>query len=110
MYLSEEAVSATLRFVARNSAPASTIAFNYISGTSYASATKRFESYGEPLLFGFPAARAKEFLSEQGLGVVSDWGPDEMTARYLTRPDGTVFGSATETARYCVAVVPEKGR
>jgi methyltransferase (TIGR00027 family) len=110
MYLSEEAVSATLRAVARNSAPGSTIAFEYsASATHDADRAKRFATYGEPLLFGFPAARAKQFLSEQGLTMGLDLGPDEMTSRYLTRPDGSVYGG-TRAARYCTAVVPEKGR
>jgi methyltransferase (TIGR00027 family) len=105
IYLPEEAVSATLRFVAQNAAPGSAIAFDYSTSTSV---DARFKRYGEPHVSQFPEGRTKEFLAERGLRITLDLGADEMTARYLTRADGSV--SRTSRGGFCVAVVPEKGR
>jgi len=109
-YLPEEAVSATLRFVAQNSVPGSTIAFDYYTERPSPARNESFKRMGETILLGFPVGRAKEFLSEQGLQMTLHLGPDEMTARYHTRPDGSVWGRANSDPRYCTAVVPRKIR
>ena len=109
VYLPEKAVSATLRFVAQNSAPGSAIAFDYTtSGAPVSANAKRRSERGEPHLSGIPEGRTKEFLAEHGLRMTLDLGADEMTARYLTRADGSVFGRSR--GGFCLAIVPEKRR
>jgi methyltransferase (TIGR00027 family) len=112
-YLTEDGVSATLRFVAQNSAPGSVIAFDYVTRGALASEDPARQEArvkrGEPFLFGFPDGRTAAYLAEQGLRVTHDLSPEQIAARFLTRADGSVIGSA-DPARYCAAKVPESGR
>lgn len=75
MYITAEAVDATLDFVAKNSGKGSSIIFNYIlqsvvDGTCKSEhAEKMRQSYnqrGEPLTFGIPEGAIDRFLSERG--------------------------------------------
>jgi methyltransferase (TIGR00027 family) len=110
-YLPEEAVSATLRFVAQNAAPGSAIAFNYsISGPDSDGGPfrSRLARYGEPIRFQLPEGGAKAFLAERGLRMTLELSADDMSGRYLTRADGSVFGRSH--GGFCLAVVPERRR
>jgi O-methyltransferase involved in polyketide biosynthesis len=118
MYLADRDVDATLRFVAENSAPGSTIVFDYLSeravrgdhddqGVKQRMAQLR--RWGEPCLFGLPIGEGRAFVERRGLNVAADLGPQEITRRYLTRADGTRLGDAAWCFAICVARVPEKG-
>jgi methyltransferase (TIGR00027 family) len=115
-YLSEPDVTATLRFVANNSAPGSTIVFDYeservITGNHNDARLKeaitRLAKWGEPHIFGLPDGKTREFLKDRGLTVVSDLGAAELTRLYLTRKDGTVLAEEPWHFGVCVARVPE---
>jgi methyltransferase (TIGR00027 family) len=110
-YLTEDGVSATLRFVAQNSAPGSVIAFDYVTRGALASEDPARQEArvkrGEPFLFGFPDGRTAAYLAEQGLRTIVNLGPAEITTRFLTKADGSVLGGADDSW-YCVAAVPEK--
>lgn len=73
-YLPEPAVKDTLHFVRDHSAPGSRIAFDYFgaSNASINNPTHQYARWGEPLLFGFPNDRAREYVQQEGLGVLSD--------------------------------------
>lgn len=73
-YLPESAVKDTLHFVRDHSAPGSRIAFDYFgaSNASINNPTHQYARWGEPLLFGFPNDRAREYVQQEGLGVLSD--------------------------------------
>jgi methyltransferase (TIGR00027 family) len=73
-YLPESAVKDTLHFVRDHSAPGSRIAFDYTGATNPAINNPRqlYARWGEPYLFGFPNDRAREFVQQEGLGVLSD--------------------------------------
>lgn len=115
-YLLEGDVTATLRFVAKNSAPGSTIVFDYESDrvvtgdhddTRLKEAMTRLSKWGEPHIFGIPDGKTRGFLNDRGLTVVSDLGADELTRLYLTRNDGTVLAEEPWQFRICVARVPD---
>lgn len=115
-YLPEADVTATLRFVANNSAPGSTIVFDYeperaIAGNhddvQLKESMARLAKFGEPHVFGIPDGKIREFLADRGLAVVSDFGPAELTRRYLTRKNGTVVAEAPWWFGVCVARVPK---
>jgi methyltransferase (TIGR00027 family) len=115
-YLPEPAVTATLRFVAKNSPPGSTIVFDYESeravtgnhdDTRLKQAMARLAKWGEPHIFGLPDGKTREFLKDRGLTVVSDLGPAELTRLYLTRKDRTVLAEEPWHFGICVARVPE---
>ena len=115
-YLSEPDVSAILRFVAKHSAPGSTIVFDYeseraITGnhddTRLKEALTRLAKWGEPHIFGLPDGKTREFLEDRGLTVVSDFGAAELTRLYLTRKDGTVLAEEPWHFGVCIARVPE---
>ena len=112
MYIPEEAIRSTLRFVATQSAPGSSIVLDgkqksFIDwvNANIASpekvpqalrptlaAQKRFVDWGEPWLFGFPDGREREFFKSLRLDVrelLPQDGP-EARRRYLTRRDGSV--------------------
>jgi methyltransferase (TIGR00027 family) len=115
-YLPESDVSATLRFVARNSARGSTIVFDYESERAVngnhddmrlKEAMRRLTQWGEPHVFGIPDGKTREFMSDRGLTVVSDFGSAELTRRYLTRENGTVLAEEPWWFGICVARVPD---
>jgi methyltransferase (TIGR00027 family) len=120
MYLPEEAVRRTLRFVAAHP-PGSVIVFDYVYQAMVdmlnrldlanvpAAARPFFERFrnlvrDEPWVFGLPTGSEREFLSEMGLELRETLmiGSEESVTRYLTRTDGTQVGAeaiAEATAR-----------
>jgi methyltransferase (TIGR00027 family) len=112
MYIPEQAVRETLRFVAEQ-APGSSIVFDYV----YAGAIEFLKTInpaylpepirpalqrmlslesGEPWIFGMPSENEAGFLNSVGLEVVQKFAisGEEAIQRYLTRSDGTaVFAS-----------------
>jgi hypothetical protein len=111
MYVPEEAIRATFRFVASH-APGSSIVFDFathamIEGIKQINlahvppvarpSLERFLGLikDEPWLFGFVLGREREFLAELGLelGEVLTIGSEESSRRYLTRADGTTVGA-----------------
>ena len=73
-YLPESAVQDTLHFVRDHSASGSRIAFDYFGASNPAVNNPRhvYARWGEPLLFGFPNDRAREYVQQEELGVLSD--------------------------------------
>ena len=98
MYLTEEAVNATLEFVGRHTAHGSSIIFDYalasvINGTypgppaQQAAAKRALENLaamGEPWLFGAPDEGAKELVERHGFELVSDLRFRPLFEQYLT--------------------------
>jgi O-methyltransferase involved in polyketide biosynthesis len=103
MYLSEDAVRDTLRIIARNSASGSSLVMDFAE-QAIIEMLKRFPNlsqhsyttnWGEPWIFGVPDEKEREFFKECGLNVrevISCFGRDA-AKRYLTRSDGTSFGT-----------------
>jgi methyltransferase (TIGR00027 family) len=124
MYLPEEAVRGTLRFVGTHP-PGSGIVFDFVHQNlvdmlarldmaalpeSARPFVQRFLNLikDEPWVFGLPAGDERGFLREFGLelGEVLPIGGQESLERYLTRADGTVVGAeamAAATARMAQA-------
>jgi methyltransferase (TIGR00027 family) len=109
MYIPQDAVDATLRFVATRSAPGSRIIFDYMLESSLKSPRvangiqKSLIAIGEPWIFGFPGRRATEYVLGRGLQVIGDPSPDELAAKYLRASDGHIAGRA---GRMCLASRP----
>jgi len=116
MYITEEGVDSTLRFIAQHSAPGSSVVFDYIHRSlidgefsKYPEAQWLFQmmaARGEPYIFGIPEGRAEHFVNQRGLEVLSDLGPDELTKRYLVRTNGSVDGPTVRFVRIMHAAVP----
>ena len=102
MYIPEDAVRATLQFVAHNSAPGSSIVFDHLSSTAVdvAQATEsrrrvldRLRENGEPQIFGLPDGTEQAFVSGLGLNLVTHvFAISGDTLKYLKRRDGTLLG------------------
>ena len=111
MYMPEEALRATFRFIASH-APGSSIVFDFatramVEGIKQIdlatippvarAGLERFLNMikDEPWLFGFPVGGEKEFLAELGVELreLLTIGSDESARRYLTRADGTTMGA-----------------
>lgn len=111
-YIPEEAVDATLRFVARRSATGSRIVFDYFvrSALKAPSATlkdimNRLEAVREPLIFGIPDNDRAGFITSRGLRIVSDVNTGALRSRYLPRVQTPQ--PPTPTGNYiCTAAVP----
>ncbi|MGC2416969.1 MAG: SAM-dependent methyltransferase, partial [Candidatus Acidiferrales bacterium] len=97
MYLTEEVIAATLRFVA--SLPrGGGIVFDYmvpreslglIERMALDALSRRVESTGEPFRTSFAPEALMEWLMQIGFRSVEDLGPDEINARYFkNRGDG----------------------
>ncbi len=114
MYISMEAVAGTFKFISGQSAPGSTVVFDYISRSQTnmenrrAQATDGPGAWGEPYIFGIDESRISQFLTGAGLQVMSDIGPLELTNRYLIGSDCQVSGYMRGYTRIAHAVVPDK--
>jgi len=108
-FIDEAAVDSTLRFIARHSAPGSEVVFDYILDDLVRGDFKKFprarfyavrrSTSGEPWKFGIAEGSANEFVSQRGLKVISDYGPDELARQYLIRSDGALDGRPSAYAR-----------
>jgi len=116
-YIPEEAIRSTLRFVATESAPGSSIVLDgkqksfidWVKANiaspekvpqalrTTLAAQKRFVDWGEPWIFGFPDGREREFFKSLGLDIRELLPQDgrEAKVRYLTRRDGSVVFPVT---------------
>ncbi len=113
-YLPQESVDAVLKFVAQNSPSNSLIAFDYalssfIEGDyrTYGSEklAKSWENVGEPGLSGIKDGGTDSFLTERGLSVISDLGPEKLEHIYATGPDGQQLGQVWGCMRIAYASV-----
>ena len=93
-FLPRQSAERVLQFVSENSAPGSELFFDYslasfVNGddsTYGASILRRWnEKVGEPHLFGLTEESVTILVESQGMRVVSDLGPIEAEALYLTR-------------------------
>lgn len=102
-YLSEAVVRETLQTIARNAASGSSLVMDFAE-RAIINMLQRFPhlpqhayttNWGEPWTFGVPDEKERQFFKECGLNlreVISFFGRDA-ARRYLTRADGTSFGS-----------------
>jgi len=118
MYITEEAVKATLQFIATRSAPGSAVVFDYLLAGVAARDWKKYPKarmsaslcalHSEPWIFGFPEPSAEEFVRQTGLEVVEDLSGEEMTTKFMTRSDGKLDGMAGSHWGLMHAKVPER--
>ena len=116
MYLPEESVRGTLRFVGSHS-PGSVIVFDFvyramidmiskIDVATVPAAAKAFVdrflslTRDEPWIFGLPVSGEREFLDEFGLELREAFtiGGEESLKRYLTKADGSQVGAEAVAA------------
>lgn len=111
-YLPEEAVREVLTFVGSHGSPQTSILFDYcyrevVDGDeSYYGAPEllaRVRTIGEPLRSGIPRGQTGEYLSELGLRLEHDLGPEDAMERYLKRSDGSVYGRPLGFGGFCHA-------
>jgi len=100
MYIPEEAIRETLRFIAGNSGDGSSVVFNYMSKRAIELGTQQntglfamVKGWGEPWIFGLPDGAEPEFFAKVDSRLQMEEymlisGP-EAIQRYLTRKDGT---------------------
>jgi methyltransferase (TIGR00027 family) len=96
MYLDEESMHRLLDQVATH-ARRSSLAFDYIDRNALAEPDRYFgqewmhraRKAGEEPQWGIPAGEAESVLAPRGLRLASDFGAEELTARYLRRTDGS---------------------
>ncbi len=93
MYLTNEAVDATLRFVVNHSGPGSAIVFDYIyravlDGDQRQNEVINMRRYrfmtGEGLTFGIPEGEIEAFLNVRGFRQVEDVNVDHLKSTYFT--------------------------
>ena len=116
MYLPEEANRSTLKFIRSGSASGSSVVYDYVleatlrpdGGGLYGAKTTvaYLTSVGEPLMTGWSPSQAAAFATREGLVVVSDLGPPELTKRYLIGSDGEPDGMMGEFTRIIQVRVP----
>jgi len=116
MYVPEDGVRATLRFVASHP-PGSTIVFDFVyrpmidmiakadPATTPKAARPFLERFlnlikDEPWVFGLPVGTEREFVGECGLELreLITIGGEDSLKRYVTTADGTQLGAATIAA------------
>jgi methyltransferase (TIGR00027 family) len=113
MYVPEEGVRATLRYIASHP-PGSAVVFDFvyramvdmIAKTDLATAPKAARPFlerflnlikDEPWVFGVPVGGEREFIAACGLELrdLLTIGGEESLKRYVTKSDGTQLGAAT---------------
>jgi methyltransferase (TIGR00027 family) len=103
MYLTEGAVRETLRNISRYSGPGSSLVMDF-AGKSMIDMLRKFPNlsqhnyttrWGEPWTFGVPDTREQQFFRECGLELreTLSFVKSKQTQPYLTRSDGSSFGS-----------------
>jgi methyltransferase (TIGR00027 family) len=102
MYVPEAGMKETLRAIATESAPGSTVMLEYLNRTGlevmmkYPSGFIRNAiDWGEPFVFGVPDGQDREYFQEAGLELgesLKIWAP-ESAKRYATRQDGSHYGA-----------------
>ncbi len=115
-YISAQAVDGTLRFIAANSGPGSSVVFDYALEEVIKGDSKRFPnakyalnwlaSMGEPWLFGIADGQADGYVAQRGLRALSDLDSKELTKRYLMTSQGQPMGSISGIVRIMHAEVP----
>ena len=102
MYVPEEGMKETLRAIAAESAPGSTLLLEYINRgglellMKYPSGLiKNAIGWGEPFVFGVPDGQDREYFRDAGLelGDVLKIGGPESMKRYAMHDDGTSYGA-----------------
>lgn len=105
MYVPEEGIKQTLRAIAAESAPGSTLLMEYLNRGGL-ELLKRYPigmiknafDWGEPFVFGVPDGQDREFFLEAGLelGEALKIGSPESVKRYAMRQDGSHYGAHLE--------------
>jgi methyltransferase (TIGR00027 family) len=102
MYVPEERMKETLRAIAAESAPGSTLLLEYLNRGGLdllrkypTGMIKNAFDWGEPFVFGVPDGQDREFFREEGLelGETLKIGSPESVKRYAMRQDGSHYGS-----------------
>lgn len=115
MYLTAEAVDATLDFIHDGAAQGSSIAFDYIYTSVLRGENKLygekeiFETVsraGEGWTFGLEQGEVEQFLDERGFRIAVHYTPSELEALFLRAEDGTMFGRVNGT--HCIAIASVK--
>lgn len=100
-YLPNKSFDAVLEFVAKNSLPNSSIAFDYairsfIEGDYSTYGAKKladtWKKMGEPGLSGIEDGATDRFLRERGFRIISDIGPDKLEQIFATSKNGEQIG------------------
>jgi methyltransferase (TIGR00027 family) len=123
-YLPADSVRGTLGWISANSAAGSEVVFDYTYDSSIQmiksinldtvpgfvrQAILRFRSLtaGEPWIFGLPDQQEKEFLNGLGFEPQQIMGINsrEAVERYLTREDGSIFGSMPASDRQWYSIL-----
>jgi methyltransferase (TIGR00027 family) len=118
MYLSAEAVDATLDYIARGTAPGSSMIFDYVpasvidgTGTEPPAVRARrlemLKRFGEPYLFGVPDGGIGDLVRKHGLELVSNVRIRELWDRYLRAGTAdAILGEADPEGGVALASVP----
>jgi methyltransferase (TIGR00027 family) len=105
MYVPEEGMKETLRAIAAESAPRSTLLLEYLNRGGLEllrkypmGMIKNAFDWGEPFVFGVPDGQDREFFLETGLelGETLKIGSPESVKRYAMRQDGSYYGAHLE--------------
>jgi methyltransferase (TIGR00027 family) len=105
MYVPEEGMKETLRTIAAESSPGSTLLLEYfnlgvldVMRKNPSGMVKNAIDWGEPFVFGVPDGQDREFFLDVGLelGEALKIGSPESVKRYAMRQDGTNYGAHLE--------------
>lgn len=115
-FISESGVESTLKFIAEHSAPGSQLVFDYmledvVQGTNYSAYGSRMTVFwvalqGEPYVFGINPEYLKTFINRNGLELLSDLGPNQLTKRYLIDSQGNPRGKIAGFLRIVHVEIP----
>lgn len=105
MYVPEEEMKETLRTIAAESSPGSTLLIEYfnlgvldVMRTNPSGMVKNAIDWGEPFVFGVPDGQDRAFFLDVGLelGEALKIGSPESVKRYAMRQEGTHYGAHLE--------------
>jgi len=115
MYITEQGVDNTLRYIAHHSGPGSSVVFDYVFHRVIEGDVRDYEcsrararaAYrGEPWTFGIPEGEANRYVEERGLRLLSDLTAPELARMYLIRTDGSIDGEVFGCGRILHSSVP----
>lgn len=111
MYLQAEAVDQALNFIRTSAGAGSRLTMDYVRASVIRGEHKQYgeeQIYatvvgaGERWTFGIEEKRLPDFFKARGFQLLDHYTPLEMQEKYLTAPDGRLFGQVNGT--HCIAV------
>jgi len=116
-YTAAEVADSLLKFIANHTAAGSSVVFEYVLNPvlekdyrylGARASISALAAWGIKYIFGINDGEVESVFNKNGLALISDSGPEELTKNYLIKSNGKVDGRMHGFFKIAYAGVPEK--